>query len=136
AAGEFVCGLFYFNYPGGTGLMAGAVFGRIAGTSAGKAAVGWGAAAHPPPRPSPARGEGEEERGEPDSLLLPPPLRGRVGVGGISPLLRPARSATNPPLSASAPPSRRSRRAPPSSSCSTRRSRTTCSAPPRSPSAN
>ncbi len=36
AAGELVGGLFYFNYPGGTGLMAGAVFGRIAGDSAGK----------------------------------------------------------------------------------------------------
>jgi tricarballylate dehydrogenase len=34
AAGEMVGGLFYFNYPGGTGLMAGAVFGRIAGRSA------------------------------------------------------------------------------------------------------
>jgi tricarballylate dehydrogenase len=40
AAGELVGGLFYFNYPGGTGLMAGAVFGRLAGTSAGKAARG------------------------------------------------------------------------------------------------
>jgi tricarballylate dehydrogenase len=39
AAGELVGGLFYFNYPGGTGLMSGAVFGRIAGTSAGKAAT-------------------------------------------------------------------------------------------------
>jgi tricarballylate dehydrogenase len=29
-----VGGLFYGNYPGGTGLAAGAVFGRIAGTSA------------------------------------------------------------------------------------------------------
>jgi tricarballylate dehydrogenase len=29
-----VGGLFYFNYPGGSGLMSGAVFGRIAGTSA------------------------------------------------------------------------------------------------------
>jgi succinate dehydrogenase/fumarate reductase flavoprotein subunit len=29
------CGeLFHGNYPGGTGLMAGAVFGRIAGASA------------------------------------------------------------------------------------------------------
>ena len=35
AAGEMVGGLFYFNYPGGTGLMAGAVFGKIAGASAG-----------------------------------------------------------------------------------------------------
>ncbi|MBM3582733.1 MAG: FAD-binding protein, partial [Alphaproteobacteria bacterium] len=34
AAGEIVGGLFYFNYPGGTGLMSGAVFGRIAGRSA------------------------------------------------------------------------------------------------------
>ena len=34
AAGELVGGVFYFNYPGGTGLMNGAVFGRLAGTSA------------------------------------------------------------------------------------------------------
>jgi tricarballylate dehydrogenase len=34
AAGELLGGLFYFNYPGGTGLMSGSVFGRIAGTSA------------------------------------------------------------------------------------------------------
>jgi tricarballylate dehydrogenase len=34
AAGELVGGLFYFNYPGGTGLMSGAVFGKIAGTAA------------------------------------------------------------------------------------------------------
>ena len=34
AAGELVGGLFYFNYPGGTGLMSGAVFGRLAGASA------------------------------------------------------------------------------------------------------
>jgi tricarballylate dehydrogenase len=34
AAGELVGGLFYFNYPGGTGLMSGAVFGKIAGVSA------------------------------------------------------------------------------------------------------
>src|SRR5258706_5514737 len=32
AAGELVGGLFYFNYPGGTGLMSGSVFGRIAGS--------------------------------------------------------------------------------------------------------
>jgi tricarballylate dehydrogenase len=38
AAGELVGGLFYFNYPGGSGLTSGAVFGRIAGTSAGKIA--------------------------------------------------------------------------------------------------
>ncbi len=35
AAGELVGGIFYFNYPGGTGLTNGAVFGKIAGTSAG-----------------------------------------------------------------------------------------------------
>jgi tricarballylate dehydrogenase len=34
AAGELVGGLFYFNYPGGSGLTNGAVFGRIAGTNA------------------------------------------------------------------------------------------------------
>jgi tricarballylate dehydrogenase len=37
-AGEMVGGLFYFNYPSGTGLVSGAVFGSMAGTSAGKAA--------------------------------------------------------------------------------------------------
>jgi tricarballylate dehydrogenase len=34
AAGELVGDLFYFNYPGGTGLTSGAVFGRLAGTGA------------------------------------------------------------------------------------------------------
>ena len=34
AAGELVGGLFYENYPGGSGLMAGAVFGTLAGESA------------------------------------------------------------------------------------------------------
>ncbi|HEY5645790.1 MAG TPA: FAD-dependent tricarballylate dehydrogenase TcuA, partial [Pseudomonadales bacterium] len=34
AAGELVGGLFYFNYPGGSGLTSGAVFGRIAGRMA------------------------------------------------------------------------------------------------------
>ena len=36
--GEMVGGLFHSNYPGGSGLMSGAVFGRIAGTSAARAA--------------------------------------------------------------------------------------------------
>jgi tricarballylate dehydrogenase len=40
AAGELVGGLFYFNYPGGSGLMSGSVFGRIAGASAGRRARG------------------------------------------------------------------------------------------------
>ena len=39
AAGELVGGLFYNNYPGGAGLMAGAVFGRIAGRSAAQSAL-------------------------------------------------------------------------------------------------
>jgi tricarballylate dehydrogenase len=34
AAGELVGGIFYFNYPGGTGLTNGSVFGRIAGANA------------------------------------------------------------------------------------------------------
>lgn len=34
AAGEMVGGIFYFNYPGGTGLTNGAVFGRLAGQGA------------------------------------------------------------------------------------------------------
>jgi tricarballylate dehydrogenase len=34
AAGELVGGLFYHNYPGGSGLMSGSVFGRLAGESA------------------------------------------------------------------------------------------------------
>jgi tricarballylate dehydrogenase len=38
AAGEMVGGLFYFNYPSGTGLVSGAIFGRLAGTGAAAAA--------------------------------------------------------------------------------------------------
>jgi tricarballylate dehydrogenase len=38
AAGEIVGGLFYNNYASGTGLMAGATFGRLAGAAAGRAA--------------------------------------------------------------------------------------------------
>jgi tricarballylate dehydrogenase len=34
AAGELAGGIFYFNYPGGSGLTNGAAFGKIAGTSA------------------------------------------------------------------------------------------------------
>jgi tricarballylate dehydrogenase len=39
AAGELVGGIFYFNYPGGTGLTNGAVFGKIAGATAAKYAA-------------------------------------------------------------------------------------------------
>jgi tricarballylate dehydrogenase len=38
-AGEMLGGLFYFNYPGATGLTSGAVFGRIAGRNAARAAA-------------------------------------------------------------------------------------------------
>jgi tricarballylate dehydrogenase len=34
AAGEMVGGIFYENYPGGSGLMSGAVYGKLAGASA------------------------------------------------------------------------------------------------------
>jgi tricarballylate dehydrogenase len=40
AGGELVGGLFYDNYAGGSGLMAGAVFGRIAGAAAAQEALG------------------------------------------------------------------------------------------------
>ena len=40
AAGELVGGLFYHNYPGGAGLMAGSVFGRTAGRAAAQATLG------------------------------------------------------------------------------------------------
>ena len=40
AAGELVGGLFYENYPGGAGLMAGSVLGRTAGASAAGDAMG------------------------------------------------------------------------------------------------
>jgi tricarballylate dehydrogenase len=40
AAGELVGGLFFHNYPGGSGLSAGAVFGRRAGASAARHAAG------------------------------------------------------------------------------------------------
>ena len=36
AAGEMVGGIFYFNYPGGSGLTSGAVFGKLAGKFAAK----------------------------------------------------------------------------------------------------
>jgi len=39
AAGELVGGIFWFNYPGGTGLTNGSVFGKIAGSSAGDRAA-------------------------------------------------------------------------------------------------
>ena len=40
AAGELVGGLFYENYPGGSGLMAGSVFGKLAGGFAARYAAG------------------------------------------------------------------------------------------------
>jgi tricarballylate dehydrogenase len=40
AAGELVGGLFYHNYPGGAGLMAGATFGKLAGEHAAQLAGG------------------------------------------------------------------------------------------------
>jgi tricarballylate dehydrogenase len=40
AAGEIVGGIFYFNYPGGSGLTNGSVFGRIAGASAAQSSRG------------------------------------------------------------------------------------------------
>ncbi|MBI3373009.1 MAG: FAD-dependent tricarballylate dehydrogenase TcuA [Betaproteobacteria bacterium] len=41
-AGEMLGGIFYFNYASGTGLVSGAVFGRIAGTGAARAACAAG----------------------------------------------------------------------------------------------
>jgi len=43
AAGELVGGLFYENYPGGSGLMAGSVFGKIAGHQAATHSLSGGA---------------------------------------------------------------------------------------------
>jgi tricarballylate dehydrogenase len=39
SAGEMVGGIFYFNYPGGSGLTNGTVFGRIAGREAARFAT-------------------------------------------------------------------------------------------------
>ena len=39
AAGEMVGGLFYYNYPGGSGLSVGMVFGRLSGASAAEDAM-------------------------------------------------------------------------------------------------
>ena len=50
AAGELVGGLFYYNYPGSSGLMAGSVFGRIAGREAAAHARGVQAPAASVPR--------------------------------------------------------------------------------------
>lgn len=57
AAGEIVGGLFYNNYPGGTGLTSGAVFGKIAGEAAAdfvKASATIGQEAAPQSQPSTA----------------------------------------------------------------------------------
>jgi tricarballylate dehydrogenase len=40
AAGEMVGGIYYYNYPGGSGLTSGLVMGREAGKSAGARARG------------------------------------------------------------------------------------------------
>ena len=42
-------------------------------------------ASYPPPLPSPSRGEGQKNNGV--TSLPPPPLRGKVGVGGCLTLL-------------------------------------------------
>lgn len=47
AAGEMVGGIFYFNYPGASGLTSGSIFGRLAGASAAQAAA---VAGHEPAR--------------------------------------------------------------------------------------
>jgi tricarballylate dehydrogenase len=39
ATGEITGGFFYFNYGAGTGLMRGAVFGRMAGANAARHAL-------------------------------------------------------------------------------------------------
>ena len=54
ACGELVGGLFYFNYPGGSGLTAGSVIGRAAGANAAGVALARGAAE--PARVDGARG--------------------------------------------------------------------------------
>ena len=40
ACGELIGGLFYYNYPGGSGLMSGSVFGKLAGEGATQHAKG------------------------------------------------------------------------------------------------
>jgi tricarballylate dehydrogenase len=45
ACGEMVGGIFYHNYPGGSGLTAGTVFGRRAGRAAARHAQEQGLAA-------------------------------------------------------------------------------------------
>jgi tricarballylate dehydrogenase len=52
AAGELVGGLFFHNYPGGTGLMSGAVFGRRAGATAAALAARGGRTVRTPRRRS------------------------------------------------------------------------------------
>ncbi len=49
ACGSTAGGLFYFNYPGGSGLISGAVFGRIAGRGAAQGADHDAGAASPAP---------------------------------------------------------------------------------------
>src|SRR2546426_533299 len=96
AAGELVGGLFYHNYPGGAGLMAGAAFGPIAGRSAAAGARSGGGARPPPSggggsggrRPSPPpliRRVRHEERAELDPLPTGPPPALVPRSPGLSP---------------------------------------------------
>jgi tricarballylate dehydrogenase len=48
AAGEMVGGIYYYNYPGGSGLVSGLVMGRAAGRSAGERARSLAATAETP----------------------------------------------------------------------------------------
>ena len=50
ACGEMAAGIFYLNYPGGSGLTAGTVFGRIAGRGAGQRGLVSGARHRPDQR--------------------------------------------------------------------------------------
>jgi tricarballylate dehydrogenase len=66
AAGELVGGLFFHNYPGGTGLMSGAVFGRRAGAAAAVLAAAEGTSAAPT---RPRRSQQPVDRAREESLL-------------------------------------------------------------------
>ena len=52
AAGELVGGLFFHDYPGGSGLTAGAVYGRRAGAAAAAEALSRTPRGDPARRPS------------------------------------------------------------------------------------
>jgi tricarballylate dehydrogenase len=78
ACGEMTGGIFYFNYPGGSGLTNGSVFGRVAGRHAGLSARRGGRRASRGPPRAPVSAPGGRRTPPPAAPAVParPPAAG------------------------------------------------------------